>query len=205
MQKKTVLRSIVLAAFLLSIALGYFAAPAPKSISFSAPAITEEGKGRLVDFTLSLQPGPGRLLVNVESVAFKEDIDSALRTARAASEKYLGARLNNYDIVLDVDSTAGFSEVSGGSAGALFAAALIAVQSGKSLRQDVAISARVGEDGGLLPVGGIEEKIYAAEQGSRRLFIVSEGQDVRFEDEFSKNITIRKVASVSDALPYLLS
>ena len=205
MKKKTVLKSIVLAAFLLSIGLCYFAAAVPKGISFAAPAVTEEGKGRLVEFRLSLQPGAGRLLVNVESVAFKEDIDTALRTARAASEKYLGARLDNYDVVLDVKSDGGFSEVSGGSAGALFAAALIAMQSGKSLRQDAAISARIDENGGLLPVGGIEEKIYAAGQGNRRLFIVSEGQQVRFGNEFSKNISIRKAASISEALPYLLS
>lgn len=196
---------IVLVTFVFAVALGYFTAPVPKSISFSAPAITEEGKGRLVEFRLSLQPGFGRLLVNVESVAFKEDIDSALRTARAASEKYLGARLNNYDVVLDVDSDAGFSEVSGGSAGALFAAAIIAVQSGKTLRQDVAISARIGEKGELLPVGGIEEKIYAAQQGERRLFIVSDGQQVRFQDEFSKNISIKRADTISDALPYLLA
>ncbi|MFH1107178.1 MAG: S16 family serine protease [Candidatus Micrarchaeota archaeon] len=204
MRKKNFHALVILAAFVLAVALGYFAVPVPKSIAFSAPAITEDGKGRLVGFRMSLQPGPGRLLINVESVAYREDTDSALRKARSAAENYLGVRLANYDIVLDVESD-GFREVSGESAGALFAAALIALESGRKLNPDAAISAVLDEEGILQPVGGIEEKIIAAERADRSVFVVSGGQSVRFEDELARNITIRRAYSIRDALPYVLS
>ncbi|MFH1199880.1 MAG: S16 family serine protease, partial [Candidatus Micrarchaeota archaeon] len=175
-----------------------------KSVTFSAPAVNAEGNGELVGLRMSLQPGYGRLLVNVREVAFRESIDAALRKAVIASEKYSGVRLSNYDIVLDVDSQ-GFSELSGESAGAYFAAALIAMQSNRGLNPDASMSAAISENGTLLPVGGIDEKIIAAKAGSRKVFVISDSQEAKFEDSLSSGIEIRRAKDLSAALPYLLS
>ncbi len=195
---------IVLAAFLLSLNLGYRAVPTPKTISFYSPAIGEEGKGTLVKFTLHSFPGGGRILVNVRGASYKPDVEEAFRNSVHYAEQYLGVSLKRQDFVLEVGEE-DFQQVSGGSAGAMFSAAVIALQSDRRLREDRVMSASLDENGSLGAVGGIEEKILAAQADGKGIFLVSQDQEIRYSQELQAQIQIQRAKTLQEALSYLVA
>ena len=71
--------------------LGYLVAPIPhSSVDFYAPAITDAGAGALVKFRVSLIPGSGKTLVNVENSRYREDSENALVKAKKNAEDIIG-------------------------------------------------------------------------------------------------------------------
>ncbi len=193
------------AVLLIAFNLGFQAAPVSHSLDFSAPAIGEDGKGTLVAFSLhAFAGGKGRLLVNVKEAAFKPDVEHALRQSAAAAESYLGVQLNHYDLLLEVQDSSNIREVSGESAGALFSAAVVALMSNHKLRSDTIVSASLDAEGKMGPVGGIEEKILAASQQGKRVFLVSADQEIKYS-QLGDQIAIKRAKTLSEALPYLLS
>ncbi|MFH0971746.1 MAG: S16 family serine protease [Candidatus Micrarchaeota archaeon] len=202
MERSRILLTIILIAFAISFNLGYNALPSPQHIKFQAPAIMDNGKGNLVEFEMFVTRGEGRTLVNIENAAFKEDVENALRKAKFNAYEYLGIRAGGFDLTLEVKSDG--SDVSGESAGGMFAVAIIALHSGRRLREDVAISATISEDGTLSDVGGIEEKILAAKDAKRNMFLVSANQRIKDEEEIGKGISIARVKDLADAVKYLI-
>ncbi|MCX6768135.1 MAG: hypothetical protein NTY90_05430 [Candidatus Micrarchaeota archaeon] len=196
--------ALIAAAAWVSFDLGYSSVPPSRTVSFSAPAVTPEGKGLMVPFKLSIAPGSGRLLVDVGSVSFKEDTELSLRKARAAAEKYLDAPLDWADIVLSFD--AGDKVVAGESAGAAFALAITAAYLGKPLKGDVALSAALTDDGTVSPVEGIEEKIIAARASNKGVFLVASSQQIKHEEQLvnATGVTIIRVNGLEEAAKYAL-
>ncbi len=183
--------------------LGYTVAPSPyPTSSFYAPAITANGAGALVKFTISLKTGNGRTLVNVQNALYQEDSESALLKAKLNAEKILGLKLTYYDVILDINAAG--ADVGGESAGALFAAGIVSAYTGKAIKRDVAISAGLNSDGSLFPVEGIEEKILAAKQAGRKKFIVAQGQLIPNQTQISE-IEIIRLQNIEEALSQLLS
>ncbi|MBI5224651.1 hypothetical protein HY989_02180 [Candidatus Micrarchaeota archaeon] len=193
---------IFLVAAVLAFNLGYNAFPSSKKISFSAPAVLDSGKGSLVEFQMSLRVGSGLTLVNIKNAAFKEDSENALRKARNLAESYLGTTSSNLDIVLEIMGNG--NEVSGESAGGMFALAIIALQTGRKLKTDVAISAAISESAELEEVGGIEEKILAAKENSRKVFLVSKNQPIKEEQSVGSGISIIRVKNLKEAAGYMI-
>ncbi|MFH1750884.1 MAG: S16 family serine protease [Candidatus Micrarchaeota archaeon] len=202
MEPKIVATVLLLIAMGIAFNLGYSAFPSGKKLVFSAPAITDSGKGNLIDFEMQLARGEGRTLVSIGNANFKDDVEYALRKARFNAEKYLGISPEKVDIILSVKGEA--SQVSGESAGGMFALAIIALETGRTLRQDVAISAVITESGELGEVGGIEEKIIAAKEGNRAFFLVSNGQKIKDEGEVAMGIRIIRVSNLEEAVKYLI-
>jgi ATP-dependent Lon protease len=83
--------------------------------------------------------------------------------------------------------------------------AIIAGVLQKEIRKEVAISAVVGEDGRALPVGGIEEKLFAAIEKGKTVFLVSKDQKIKYEDEFQKKIKIVRIENAEDAAEIALA
>ncbi len=184
--------------------LGYSAVPPARSVFFSAPAVSGEGKGVMVSFRLSLTPGSGRLLVDVGSAFFREDTERSLRKARAAAEKHLGASLASVDIALSFET--GEKVVAGESAGAAFALAIASAYLGRPLREDVALSAALSEDGAVSPVDGIEEKIIAAREWNKNVFLVASTQAIKQEKQLEEATGIRiiRINDLGDAARHAL-
>ncbi len=193
---------IFIVAAILAFNLGFNAFPSAKKITFSAPALLENGKGSLVEFKMSLRFGQGMTLVNIRNAGFKEDAENALRKARNLAESYLGTSTSNFDIVLEISGNG--NEVSGESAGGMFSLAIIALQTGKKLKQDVAISAAINEFGELEQVGGIEEKILAAKEADRKVFLVSKNQPIKEELNVGSGISIIRVKNLKEAVSYMI-
>jgi len=95
--------------------------------------------------------------------------------------------------------------VSGESAGALFASAIVSVFTGKPLNSKTEISAMLASNNSLLPVDGIDEKILAAYAAGKTRFIVSSQQVIPNESELPPGIQIIKVGNVSEAVKAMLS
>ncbi|OIO25397.1 hypothetical protein AUJ14_04400 [Candidatus Micrarchaeota archaeon CG1_02_55_22] len=189
----------VLAAFLLS-----FNIPreTPSQVRLFAPAVLEDGTGAIVPFTLTLRPGTGRMLVDIDNAFFKQDVENSLRKARVAASSAVGASFEQYDIEVGV---VGSRVVSGESAGALFTVGIASLAAGRTVRSDVIVSATVSESGALGVVDGIDEKIAAAADAGKTLFIVAAGQEIRNEESLSQRIRIERVGTARDVIELMLS
>jgi predicted S18 family serine protease len=194
---------LIIALSILSFLEGYFSSSSGL-VTFYAPAITSNNAGELVPFSLSVKPGFGRVFVNVENTAFHSDVQQSFLLAISNAESILGVNFNNYDFYLTVDSPNG-GDVSGQSAGALFTSAIVSVFTGRPLNSKTEMSAMLADNGTLLPVAGIDEKILAAYVAGKDKFIVSSQQVIPNQGELPASIQIIPVDNVSSAVNEMLS
>lgn len=183
--------------------LGYLVAPSPQAHSdFYAPAIIDNGQGVLVKFRVSLYPGSGKTLVNVQNSFYREDSENALVKAKKNAEDILGVKLIYHDLVLDVESIG--SEVGGESAGAMFTLGILSAYSGRKINDEVTMSAGITDDGLLFAVDSIEEKILAAKQSGKKKFIVSATQGIKNAEQI-EGIEIIKAKNIREAAEQILA
>lgn len=183
--------------------IGYLIFPASRTTQFDAAGISDLGKGVIVRFEVSSSPGTGKTLVNVANARYKEDTEQSFLDARLAAEKALGADFKTTDLTLEVKGDQSY--VSGESAGSAFAIAIIANNLGRKVRSNAAISAALGEDGFTLePIGGADEKILSAIENGKTLFVISTGQDLRYESDLAKKITIARVSNIRQAFQLMV-
>ncbi len=201
--KRVVFAFLTIALASAGVFLGYLAAPSPALHSdFYAPAVTDVGNGLLVKFRVSITPGQGRTLVNIQNAQYKEDAENAFLKAKANAEEILGVKLLFQDVILDVESIG--SNVGGESAGAMFTIGIISAYTGRKIASDVVMSAGITNDGVLFAVDSIEEKIIAAKINGKKKFIVAEKQQVKNED-LIKDISIIRSSTVRDAVQQALT
>ncbi|VVB68188.1 Archaeal Lon protease [Candidatus Norongarragalina meridionalis] len=199
MKKLALLALVVLCG--LALVVGYLLLPSPHyKTRFQACAITLDGHGMLVWFEIYAQPGNGKTFVNIQNARFREDTEQSLLEARLAAEEALGVSLSSYDVTLDMLTPQ--ENVAGESAGAAFAAALAANYLQRGMRSDAVISAALS-DGKLAPVGGIDEKMIAAAEAGKKVFVISEEQQLKHA-EIAQRIRIVRADTLSDALPNLI-
>ncbi len=190
---------LLAAAAIIALALGFFLAPGDEvSIQLDAPAVTSTGAGTLAHFTLSARPGQGRILLDASHAQFDTTTQDAFRNARAAAANYLHHDFGGTDFILASDSA---PAVEGESAGALLAVGIVSLASGESIRSDAAVSAAIEADGRLNPVGGLDEKLAAAAQAGKRVFVIAAKQDLKHEPDLVQlyNVSIVRAATLADA------
>lgn len=201
MMNKLIVLPIVLA-IIAAAYLGYSTPLSTREVAFQAPAITDNGEGTMASFKLFLRPGEGRTLVNIDNALYREDSENSLRKAKAIAERFVGLKMTGYDLVLEVDG--GERIVGGESAGMLFTAAIVSAYSGRKLHAEATGSAAVSEEGKLLPIDGVEEKMHAASQVGKKYFVVCKDQQINREAELSKIIQIVRVENAGEAIRLLL-
>ncbi len=192
----------ILLAVAAAIYLGYNSPIASRQVHFQAPAITDNGAGTMADFNLILKPGDGKVLVNIGNAFYQQDSENSLRKAKGIAEKFVGLKLTGYDLLLEVDG--GERIVGGESAGAIFSTAIVSAYTGRKMRDDATGSAAITEDGTLVPIDGVEEKMHAASQAGKKYFVVSTEQKVSNEQELSKIIQIVRVENAGQFIQLLL-
>ncbi|MGC9114247.1 MAG: S16 family serine protease [Candidatus Micrarchaeia archaeon] len=205
MIKQLALTTTILALAIAASYAGYLIATPPAStIEFNAPAVSEDGRGVMIPFKLSIKPGEGRLLVNIAQTSFKADVENSLRKAKANAEKFMSVSLQHADLIVEAQPQQKI--VGGESAGAAFTIAIISLYSGHALNNQATVSATINENGDIGEVDGIEEKIIAAREAGKTTFVVSKQQKIKSEESLRHlGIQIIRASNITEAAQHLLS
>lgn len=118
-----------------------------------------------VSFTAT-EKGKGRLRFNDTAGSMAKD---SVFNAAAVVRKITGEDLANYDIHINI---IGGGRIDGPSAGTGILAAIISAITGRSIRQNVAVTGEVSIQGKVKAVGGVFEKAYGAKQAGITTMII---------------------------------
>ncbi len=141
--------------------------------------------GDILFIEASIMPGKGNLSITGQlGDVMKESAEAALSYVRANIEKW-GADLPQdfflkHDIHLHVP--AGAIPKDGPSAGIAMATALVSLVTGKTVRDDVAMTGELTLTGKVLPIGGLKEKALAAQRAGIRTVIAPELNEQDIDD-----------------------
>jgi uncharacterized protein len=186
-------------------------------------AVKGDGVGVLNRAEVEIQKGRGRVLINTNPF-IEPDTQQSLEVAARVASNITGYSLADRDVVYSVSQTDA-QLIGGPSAGSIFAVATIAAMTNRTVRDDAVMTGAVLPDGTMTQVGGIIEKINAAQSGGAKVFVIPKGQRVTYYErvvvgrtiylqprllnitEYGQEHGIRvvEVGSVSEAVPLLLA
>ena len=161
--------------------------------------------GEILFIETSLTEGKGKLLITVQlGDVMKESVQIALTLVKSLYPKESRV-FEDHDLHIHVP--AGAVPKDGPSAGITLTTALASLVTGKAVDTDCAMTGEVSLRGGVMPIGGLPEKLMAAQRaGISRVFIPAENED-DLEDvaeEVKKKLEIIPVKKVTDVLGRLL-
>ena len=128
----------------------------------------------------SAMPGKGRLTITGQvGDVMRESAQAALSYVRGHAREFAPGLPDDYfathDIHLHVPS--GAIPKDGPSAGITMATALMSMVTGKHVRSDTAMTGEITLTGQVLPIGGVREKVLAAQRaGLRRVILPLENE-----------------------------
>ncbi len=161
--------------------------------------------GEILFIETSLTEGKGKLLITGQlGDVMKESVQIALTLVKSLYPKESRV-FEDHDLHIHVP--AGAVPKDGPSAGITLTTALTSLVTGKAVDTDCAMTGEVSLRGGVMPIGGLPEKLMAAQRaGISRVFIPAENED-DLEDvaeEVKKKLEIIPVKKVTDVLGRLL-
>lgn len=129
-------------------------------------------KGALLNISVEIRPGKGRVLVQTTplmGVIFQD----AANTAVFVAENKTGRQLSSSDIIFSINAPDQTPGVDGPSAGALMTLLTISsIDNNTRLNDSIALTGTIDNEGNIGPIGGILEKAKAAKDGGKTLFLV---------------------------------
>ena len=161
--------------------------------------------GAILFIETKLTKGKGQLLITGQlGDVMKESVQIALTLVRSLYPKE-SRILEDHDLHIHVP--AGAVPKDGPSAGITLTTALASLITGKPVDTDCAMTGEVSLRGGVMPIGGLPEKLMAAQRaGIRKVFIpadnVEDLEDVA--EEVREKLEIIPVKKVTDVLERLL-
>jgi len=185
----------------------------------TAEAITEFGVatglgwtpvgGDILFIEATRMPGNGKLLLTGSlGDVMKESAQTALSYLRSQSKvlKLDLADFDKYDIHIHVP--AGATPKDGPSAGVTIVVALTSLLTQRRVRSDVAMTGEISLRGRVLPVGGIKEKVLAANRAGIKHVIMPEPNRKDWADvpaEVRHKIKAHFTRHISEVIPLALS
>ena len=173
------------------------------------PFVTErtEQVGSLLNVTVEIVPGRGRVLVNTTPL-MGEVFQDAANTAVYAAQKKTGRNLSASDVIVSIVAEDKVPAVDGGSAGALMTLLICSAIEGTQPRSDVILTGTIDQDGHVGAIGGVIEKATAAKQNGKTLFLLprENSQLVRYSERTSDYYgysVVRRVPERVDAKQYV--
>jgi ATP-dependent Lon protease len=164
--------------------------------------------GDILEIEVSLMPGKGNLMLTGKlGDVMKESAKAALTYARTNAPK-LGIDGEFWkDTDIHVHIPEGAIPKDGPSAGITIATAVISALSGRPVRRDIALTGEITLRGTVLGIGGLNEKILAAQRfGIRRVVIPAENEkDLKeLPPPLRKGMEIFQVKQMDEVLDMVL-
>ena len=141
------------------------------------PVMNATGEARLVDCSITITPGTGKLLIDIKD-SYVDDYttQSSIKTALIAAEKLTGASMDNYDTIISF--AADGATIKGNSLGAPLAVAIVAAIKNKEIDPAMTITGTIHPDGTIGRVSKILEKAKASKEQGIETLLVPDGASV---------------------------
>jgi len=170
-------------------------------------AWTEVG-GELLTIETAVLPGKGKTTTTgTLGDVMQESIQAALSVVRSRARS-LGIEDNFYEKKdLHIHLPEGATPKDGPSAGAGICTAIVSALTGIPVRADVAMTGEITLRGEVLPIGGLKEKLLAAQRGGIKLVLIPEENTkdlVEIPDSVKNKLEIHPVKWIEQVLAIAL-
>lgn len=153
-----------------------------RNASIAIVAVSSNETGAVLNLNVEVRPGSGEIYVNTAPLV-EADFQYAQWIAVKVAADYLGLPVDDdgvgikgLDISFSVSSDEPVQLVGGPSAGAAMTVLTVAVLDNRRIKNNVAITGEINDDGSIGKVGGLIAKLEAAEKAGKELFLVPPGQ-----------------------------
>ncbi|WP_280250387.1 S16 family serine protease, partial [Nocardia abscessus] len=136
----------------------------------------------------------------------KESAQIALTYVRSHLEE-IGIEASVLDRNIHIHFPAGAVPKDGPSAGVTMVTALVSLALGRQVRSDVGMTGEVTLNGRVLPIGGVKQKLLAAQRAGLRTVFIPARNEPDLDDvpaEVLAALDVRPVADVADILAYAI-
>lgn len=136
---------------------------------FGRQTVSEEGT--LMNISVEIQSGKGRVLVQTTplmGVVFQD----AANTAVSVAEEKTGKSLSSSDAIFSINANDQVPGVDGPSAGALMSLLTISAINNNKLNDSITLTGTIDNEGNIGAIGGVLEKAQAAKAGGKTLFLI---------------------------------
>jgi ATP-dependent Lon protease len=170
-------------------------------------AWTEVG-GELLTIETAVLPGKGKTTTTGKlGEVMQESIQAALSVVRSRARS-LGIAENFYEKCdLHIHLPEGATPKDGPSAGAGICTAMVSALTGIPVRADVAMTGEITLRGEVLPIGGLKEKLLAAQRGGIKMVLIPEENVkdlVEIPDNVKNKLDIHPVKWIEQVLEMAL-
>ena len=185
------------------LSLGYVFA---YTTTIRAPAVLSTNNGVLTTISLNLTGGNG--FVNITGPSkIGQDTEASAATAAQYASTYAGVQENKYNFTYNIADSS--TDVTGPSAGLAFTLLGISALEHLSLPSNFTVTGTINTDGSIGEVGGVYDKIDAAESNGMKFILVpvvatSDPEYLAYytaQQQFG--MPVQEVSNVSQALGYL--
>lgn len=169
-------------------------------------AVTGLGGDVLYVETSVAEGKPGLTVTGQLGDVMKESASIALSWVRAHADE-LGVDPAVFERSIHVHFPAGAVPKDGPSAGVTMVTALVSLLTGRPVRGDVGMTGEVTLSGRVLPIGGVKQKLLAAQRAGLAEVFIPERNEPDLDDvpeEILQELTVRPVGRVTDILEIAL-
>ena len=149
---------------------------------------------------------PGLKLTGQLGDVMKESAQIALSYVRAHAEQ-LGVDPKALDRQIHVHVPAGAVPKDGPSAGVTMVTALVSMATGRQVRSDVGMTGEVTLNGRVLPIGGVKQKLLAAQRAGLSTVFIPQRNEPDLDDvpaEVLEALDVRPMTDVADIIAQAL-
>jgi ATP-dependent Lon protease len=136
----------------------------------------------------------------------KESAQIALSYVRAHAEQ-LGVDPKSLDRQIHVHVPAGAVPKDGPSAGVTMVTALVSMATGRQVRSDVGMTGEVTLNGRVLPIGGVKQKLLAAQRAGLKTVFIPQRNEADLDDvpaEVLEALEVKPMTDVADIIALAL-
>jgi ATP-dependent Lon protease len=149
---------------------------------------------------------PGLQLTGQLGDVMKESAQIALSYVRAHAEQ-LGVDPKALDRQIHVHVPAGAVPKDGPSAGVTMVTALVSMATGRQVRSDVGMTGEVTLNGRVLPIGGVKQKLLAAQRAGLKTVFIPQRNEADLDDvpaEVLEALDVKPMTDVADIIAQAL-